>query len=250
MLHITYYIFFKKRSIIYIEIFIESGLERMYWTMEKIETSPLAKQVYDVLRKKIISREYVPGDKLDMQTLADTFGVSRSPVKDAINHLVHDGLIEVIPRKGTYVTELNFTAFLEVLDARIMIEKWAAEQIIGQITKQQMTYLENIVDQMDILLKISPFPFEEYSQLDSQFHQTLIEWTMNQQIKSIYFSLNTHVALSRIVYSTSLKSTVNRHKDHRDLVDTLKEKDLTKFHQIITSHINSLKKEAEERWDY
>lgn len=218
--------------------------------MGKIETSPLAKQVYDALRTRIISREYVPGDKLDIQTLADSFGVSRSPVKDAINHLVHDGLIEVIPRKGTYVTELNFTAFLEVLDARIMIEKWAGEQVIETIMEQQITHLDEIIQQMDALLKIEPFPFDEYSQLDSKFHKSIIEWTNNQQIKEIYFSLNTHVALSRIVYSTSLESTINRHKDHRDLVDTLKNKDLNGFHRTITSHIESLKKEAEARWDY
>lgn len=218
--------------------------------MVKIETSLLAKQVYNVLRKKIISREYMPGDKLDMQTLADSFGVSRSPVKDAINHLVHDGLIEVIPRKGTYVTELNFTAFLEVLDARLMIEKWAGEQIIGKISEKQIEQLSEIVHHMDNLLDVNPFPFEEYSQLDIKFHKLLIEWTKNNHIKEIYFSLNTHVALSRIVYSTSLESTINRHKDHADLVDTLKRNDLNGFSRIITRHIVDLKKEAEERWNY
>lgn len=218
--------------------------------MGKIETSPLAKQVYDALRTKIISREYKPGDKLDMQTLADTFGVSRSPVKDAINHLVHDGLIEVVPRKGTYVTELNFTAFLEVLDARIMIEKWAGEQIIEEISEKQITNLKKIVTKMDALLEITPFPFDDYSQQDMKFHQALIEWANNQQVKEIYASLNTHVALSRIVYSTSLDSTINRHKDHWDLVDTLEKKDLKGFHHSITAHVESLKKEAEERWNY
>lgn len=222
----------------------------MYWRLKKIETSPLAKQVYDVLRTRIISRQYIPGDKLDIQTLADSFGVSRSPVKDAINHLVHDGLIEVVPRKGTYVTELNFTAFLEVLDTRIMIEKWAGEKIIENISEQQITYLNEIVRNMDALLEVSPFSFDDYSDLDVKFHKTLIEWANNQHVKDIYDSLNTHVALSRIVYSTSLESTVNRHKDHRDLVDTLEKKDLNGFQQTIASHIESLKKEAEERWEY
>lgn len=222
----------------------------MYWRLKKIETSPLAKQVYDVLRTRIISRQYIPGDKLDIQTLADSFGVSRSPVKDAINHLVHDGLIEVVPRKGTYVTELNFIAFLEVLDTRIMIEKWAGEKIIEKISEQQITYLNEIVRNMDALLEVSPFSFDDYSDLDVKFHKTLIEWANNQHVKDIYDSLNTHVALSRIVYSTSLESTVNRHKDHRDLVDTLEKKDLNGFQQTIASHIESLKKEAEERWEY
>ncbi len=218
--------------------------------MSKIDTSPLAKQVYDVIRKKIISREYVPGDKLDIQTLADTFGVSRSPVKDAINDLVHDGLIEVIPRKGTYVTELDFNSFLDVLDARLMIEKWAGKQIIETITVEQIKKLKSIVTEMDKLLAFSPFPFDDYSQLDMKFHKLLIEWTKNQRVKEIYFSLNTHVSLSRIVYSTSLESTINRHKDHLHLVEAIESRDLNAFNQTIERHINSLKIEAEERWEY
>lgn len=217
--------------------------------MAKIETSPLAKQVYDILRKRIISREYIPGDKLDMQTLADSFGVSRSPVKDAINNLVHDGLIEVIPRKGTYVTELDFSTFLEVLDARLMIEKWAGEQIVSTISPKQLAKLSQIVNDMDTLLEQDPFPFEAYSLLDVKFHKLIVEWAKNDQIKDIYYSLNTHVSLSRIVYSTSLESTIVRHKDHRNLVDMLKRNDLNGYFKTITTHIESLKKEAEERWE-
>lgn len=223
--------------------------ERKYCIMGKIETSPLAKQVYDVLRKRIISREYMSGDKLDIQTLADNFGVSRSPVKDAINNLVHDGLIEVIPRQGTYVTELEISTFLEVLDARLMIEKWAGEQIISSVSSKELAELSKIVDEMDSLLELDMFPFDKYSHLDVKFHELLIQWTNNKQIKDIYYSLNTHVLLSRVVYSTSLESTVIRHKDHRDLVDMLKRADLVGFGHTITRHIESLKKEAEERWE-
>ena len=106
--------------------------------MSRIETTLLTQQVYNILREKIIGRIYTPGDKLDIHKLAEDFGVSRSPVKDAINQLVHDGLIEIIPRKGTYVTQLNFTDFIEVLDARLMIELWAAKHAIQIITDEEI----------------------------------------------------------------------------------------------------------------
>jgi len=153
------------------------------------------------------------GNKLDIHRLAEEFGVSRSPVKDAINQLVHDGLIEIIPRKGTYVTELNFTAFIEVLDARLMIEQWAAGQMINNIPIEAIEKWGEIVAEMDTLLEITPFPFEKYSDLDNHFHMTLIKWTGNSKIVDMFSSLNTHVSLSRIVHSTSLESTIKRHKD-------------------------------------
>lgn len=217
--------------------------------MPKIETSLLTQQVYDILRENIISRKYTPGNKLDIHKLADEFGVSRSPVKDAINQLVHEGLIEIIPRKGTYVTQLNFTEFIEVLDARLMIEMWAAQQVIQSISDDKIEEWGQIVHEMDSILEITPFSFELYSKLDMTFHKTLIDWTTNSKIKDIYSSLNTHVSLSRIVHSTSLGSTIKRHKDHWLLFAAIKKRDLPTFSGTLTLHIESLKKEAELRWD-
>ncbi|MGG3449133.1 GntR family transcriptional regulator [Domibacillus aminovorans] len=215
----------------------------------EIETSLLTKQVYDVLKGKIIGRKYNPGEKLDINKIADEFGVSRSPVKDAINQLVHEGLIEIIPRKGTYVTELNLTDFIEVLDARLMIEMWAAQKIIQTVTDEQMDEWEQIVEEMDSLLDVTPFPFELYVDLDMKFHRTLVQWAANKKVQEVYSSLNTHVALSRLVHATSFESTLKRHKDHQCLCEAMRERDLPSFLGKIKLHINSLKKELKKQWD-
>ncbi|WP_068675059.1 GntR family transcriptional regulator [Oceanobacillus sp. Castelsardo] len=217
--------------------------------MSKIETSLLTKQVYNVLRGKIIAREYMPSEKLDIHKLAEEFGVSRSPVKDAVNQLVYDGLIEIIPRKGTYVTELNFIEFIEVLDARLMIELWAAKQIVHTISNKKIEQWGKMVQEMDSLLEVSPFHFDSYNKLDMQFHSTLIDWTDNNKIKEIFSSLNTHVSLSRIVHSTSLESTFKRHKDHSRLYEAMKNRDLPSFSDAITEHIESIKTEAKLHWE-
>ncbi|WP_423801199.1 GntR family transcriptional regulator [Neobacillus sp. SAB-20_R2A] len=217
--------------------------------MSTIETSLLTTQVYDVLRSKIIGRKYLPGEKLDIHKLADEFGVSRSPVKDAINQLVHDGLIEIIPRKGTYVTQVNFSDFIDILDARLMIETWAAQRITNSVTDEQVNEWGNIVHEMDSLLEVSPFPFEMYSKLDMKFHKMLVEWAENRKVLEIYTSLNTHVSLSRIVHSTSLESTKKRHQDHRTLFEAIQNRDLPTILGTLTLHIASLKNEAELRWD-
>lgn len=217
--------------------------------MSRIETSLLTEQVYNILREKIIGRQYTPGNKLDIHKIAEELGVSRSPVKDAITQLVHEGLIEIIPRKGTYVTQLKFSEFIEVLDARLMIEMWAANQAVETITDDELEEWGKIVQNMDALLEISPFPFEKYSKLDMEFHKTLIEWSNNNKIKGIFSSLNTHVSLSRIVHSTSLESTIKRHKDHWLMYEAMKNRDVPTLSNTLKMHIESLKNEAEVRWD-
>lgn len=217
--------------------------------MSKIETSLLTNQVYNVLRGKIIAGDYQPGDKLDIYKLADEFGVSRSPVKGAVNQLVFDGLIEIIPRKGTYVTELDLIEFIEVLDARLMIELWAATQIMETVPKKKVEQWGKMVQEMDSILEMSPFPFDAYNKLDMQFHSMLIDWTGNNKIKELFSSLNTHVSLSRIVHSTSLESTIKRHQDHARLYESMKKRDLSSFSHAITDHIESIKTDAKLHWD-
>ncbi|WP_282940588.1 GntR family transcriptional regulator [Paenibacillus sp. RC67] len=217
-----------------------------------VETSLLATQVYKVLRQNIMGGKYAPGDKLDIHKLASEFGVSRSPVKDAFNQLVHDGLIEVLPRKGTYVTQSNPKDFVEILAARLMIETWAITQVINTVSESQIADLLQITSEMDELVnnqEIDPFPFETYSKLDKQFHQTIVEWTGNTKILAIYTSLNAHATLARVVYSTSLESTKKRHSDHNRLCEALQQRDLNSFTGILQAHIESMKKEALSRWN-
>ena len=217
--------------------------------MAKIETSLLTEQVYDLLRTKIIDGEYQPGDKLDIYKLSDEFGVSRSPVKDAINQLVYDGLIEIIPRKGTYVTEVDFTSFLETLDARLMVEIWAAKQVIARLSVDKIDKLGKIVQEMDHVLDTKPFSFEKYNKLDMKFHNTLVEETNNQTIMELFNSFNTHIALSRIVRSTSLTSTLKRHQDHWELYQSLKDRDFSAFTAVISAHIRSIQEEAAQLFE-
>lgn len=212
--------------------------------MSKIETSLLTEQVYNVLRTKIINGEYSPGEKLDINKLSEKFGVSRSPVKDAINQLDYDGLIEIIPRKGTYVTKVDLTSFLETLDARLMVEIWAAEKIIDSLPAVKIEELGIMVKEMDQILNTKPFKFEKYNKLDMKFHDCLVSETKNQIIIELFTSFNTHIALSRIVRSTSLTSTLNRHQDHWKLYQALKDRDHTAFFTAITTHIRSIQDEA------
>lgn len=212
--------------------------------MSKIETSLLTDQVYQLLRTRIIDGQYLPGERLDIHKLSDEFGVSRSPVKAAIDQLVHDHLIEIIPRQGTYVTEVDLTSFLETLDARLMVETWAAKQIINNLSEDKLKEWKQIVEDMEKVLNTEPFTFEKYNELDMTFHHNLVAETHNQTILDLFASFNTHIALSRIVRSTSLTSTLKRHQDHWDLYHALKNKDFNAFLEAITSHIKSLQEES------
>lgn len=214
-----------------------------------IETSALATQIYRVLRKEIISGIFVPGDKLDINKLAEKYGVSRSPVKEAVNQLVHEDLIEILPRKGTYITQLRYKDFMEVLDARFMIETWAARIVISNVSNEQIDKWKKLLFQMDSLLEKQPFSFESYSKLDMEFHQLLVQWASNQKVLDIYNSINPKVSLARAVYSNVFENSLRRHKDHHYMYEALINRNLSNFIDILQQHCESVKKDIKLQWN-
>ncbi|WP_146824518.1 GntR family transcriptional regulator [Alicyclobacillus suci] len=214
-----------------------------------IETSILAQQVYQVLRTDIIGGKYSQGAKLDIHALAAEFGVSRSPVKDAISQLVHEGLIEIVPRKGTYVTKINCEDFLELLDVRLMIELWTAQQAINTLSEYKMKYWNDLLKEMDSLILQKPFPFEQYSQCDMKFHRVLVEAAGNTRLVKLYDSLNAPAALARVVYHRSYESTIARHDDHTRMYEAVCKRDLSALLHTLESHIRSLQEESKNLWD-
>ncbi|TCN18419.1 GntR family transcriptional regulator [Mesobacillus foraminis] len=217
--------------------------------MSIIETSALGTQVYKVLRSDIIRGIFAPGDKLDINELATKFGVSRSPVKEAVNQLVHEGLIEIVPRRGTYISQLRFKDCMEALEARFMVEIWAASQIIDHITDEQINIWEQIIQKMDSLLKEDTFSYEEYSQLDVEFHQLIVKWTGNQKVQNIYQSINPLISLARIGFNEVFEKSVKRHKDHHNMLEALKNRNLAGLVEALQQHQDSLKIDTKLNWN-
>ncbi|OAS84746.1 MULTISPECIES: GntR family transcriptional regulator [Metabacillus] len=214
-----------------------------------IETSALATQIYKVLRKEIISGIFAPGDKLDINELANKYGVSRSPVKEAVNQLVHEGLIEILPRKGTYITQLRFKDCMEALDARFMVETWAAAQAVKLVSDEQIGNWNQIIKKMDALLVVQPFSYEAYSKLDMEFHQLLVQWTMNQKVQNIYYSINPLISLARVGYSEVFEHSLKRHKDHHNMLEALKNRDLSSLIDALQQHNHTLKEDTKLHWN-
>src|SRR5437764_4615575 len=92
-----------------------------------IEHSDLTTKVYQWLKDRIMHHAFLPGDKLDIQRLADDLGVSRTPVKDAINRLTSEGLVVLRSRRGTYIATLTPEMLRNLFETRTMIESWAVQ---------------------------------------------------------------------------------------------------------------------------
>src|SRR5215207_8491481 len=96
----------------------------------KIQRERASDAVYQILRDSILTHVFEPGERLNVLELAEKLDVSQTPLKEAVNRLAAEGLIEIYPRIGTYVTDISPTVLAETFEIRTALECLAAEKAL------------------------------------------------------------------------------------------------------------------------
>jgi DNA-binding GntR family transcriptional regulator len=137
--------------------------------LNKISTRTIRQQVYDQLRKKIITAEILPGQVMTLQGLAREFGVSMTPVREALWQLESEKIIVIESNKCVFVNSLKPKEMEELLEIRIILEGWLVEKACGRIPKSVLSKLSHVLGEMN-----SSFGnHRRWASLNSQFHFTI-----------------------------------------------------------------------------
>jgi DNA-binding GntR family transcriptional regulator len=181
----------------------------------------IAQEVYDILRGKILSCEFAPGERIDVTEISELLSVSRTPVKDALQKLSAQDLVEIHPRKGTFVSKITPEAVRETFEVREALEGQACELAAGKLQPETLAALRDLNKRM-----FAPdLVFVEHIVLDSEFHQTIIRNAGNQRLAKMYSELRAHVQIARVHYR-SVQWRANNETtsaEHAAVIDALAE---------------------------
>ena len=92
--------------------------------LPRIDTSNLWDKTYVLLKDRILRRDFKPNEKLSIPDLAAQLGVSRTPIRDALNRLEKDGLVKTVSKVGTFINALEVREVVEIMDTRLMLDLW------------------------------------------------------------------------------------------------------------------------------
>jgi GntR family transcriptional regulator, rspAB operon transcriptional repressor len=194
-------------------------------TMSKIvsissaERESLSNKVYTQLRDAILNRELEPGDKLRIRQMAEDMGISTMPVKEAVNRLAHEGLLQIKPNSGTYVAAVSMREVGELFDLRIALEVLVAEKVINHIDSSVFQKYQDVLKKSERFLR-SPGTSKSYLKfmdLDTRFHRLLIEALDNRKYLEIYDSLNLDLYVARCAYVAGVENTEAMHAYLREV---------------------------------
>ena len=137
----------------------------------------LTEQAYRLIEEKIVTLELKPGDVLSEQMLSATFGIGRTPIREALQRLAHEGLVVILPRKGILVSDLNPRHQLLVLEVRRELERLLSRAGASRATSDQREQLLDIAQGMDRAAKTNDDI--AFMRLDREFNRLMIETAHN-----------------------------------------------------------------------
>lgn len=191
--------------------------------------------VFSNLEQDIINGEYKSGDSLSELMLSQKYGVSRTPVREALRQLELEGLVKLVPNKGATVIGVSEKDIEDIYAVRIRIEGLAARLCAEHITDDELQALEKLVDLQEFyLLKGKTEPLW---QLDGEFHNTIFEGSRNRPLRSMLSSFHSYVSRARSNSMRSAERAAQSVEEHRAILSAIAAHDGDAAERSMTEHI-------------
>jgi DNA-binding GntR family transcriptional regulator len=197
---------------------------------------PITPQITHLLRERIIKNHMAPGNRISETEIALTYKVSRQPVREAFIKLQEQGLLTVLPQRGTIVSKIAYQA---VLDAQFLREAIEADILLMLATAPRPALIANLRDQLENQRALGPNAPEGFIQLDETFHRTLAEaagkgtaWKQIEGLKSqmdrVRFLAMTRFPIDKLI------------RQHTEIVDALEQQNTTQSQRALRLHLREV----------
>jgi DNA-binding GntR family transcriptional regulator len=168
--------------------------------------------------------------------LAETLGVSRTPIREAIRKLELEGLVVMIPRKGAAVANITEKDTKDVLEVRRTLEMFAVEVACDRITEEQLVQLKEAAKDFEAskggdLIRIA--------ETDMQFHEIIYEATQNERLVQMLNNLRENMYRYRIEYLKDPNYYDSLEAEHREILSAIELKETEKARICMRNHIDN-----------
>ena len=203
-----------------------------------VQRAPIHEQILVHLRQDIVRNRWKPGERLPEPELCEEFGVSRTPMRDALKLLEAEGLIELRPHIGAVVTQPNLPDLEEKMQVLSALEQAAAQLVarrrppaaIAQLRKQHMA-MQKAADSHDMA---------SYYQLNDDFHRAIVEGSGNKTLAQIHENIMWHVFRARHMANEHETFDPATAKHHEDIVNALAEGRADAAAAAMRSHLDDV----------
>jgi DNA-binding GntR family transcriptional regulator len=214
-------------------------------------TDSFKNKAYAALKNVIVSMDIYRSRsdiRLDERRLASEFGISRTPVREAMAQLEREGFVRSVPRRGVYIVRKSKREVIEMITAWAALESMAARLITQSAGDEAIASLRRMFATFeDGQLRAH---LDEYSEANIEFHQTIIRMSGNSVLISLAENLFTHMRMIRRK-TIGEKDRVERSiRDHMNIIEALEARDTVRAEDLVRSHALGLADHVAKYADY
>jgi DNA-binding GntR family transcriptional regulator len=201
-----------------------------------LETEAL--RLYRVLKRDILAEAFRPGQPLAETELAERFGISRTPIREALIRLQADGLVRIEPRRGASVQALSVTDFLEVNELRLILEPYAAREAALSLDR---TEIEELRAKHASIRTGDPneMDLRQLEQLDSNVHEAIARASGNERLRQLVHNLDDMMQAMRV--DDIRRRYRETHESLGQLIAALEARDPDAAESVLCRHINDFR---------
>ncbi|MBB5958045.1 DNA-binding GntR family transcriptional regulator [Saccharothrix tamanrassetensis] len=201
-----------------------------------VEKVNLRERVAHALRAAVISGEMEPGVVYSAPSLGARFGVSATPVREAMLDLVRENLVVIVPNKGFRVTEVSERDLDEMAQLRMLIEPPIVRDVASVIPEHDFEGLRGLAQR--IVDGAEAGDLVEYTEADRLFHLALLGYADNARMVDLVSDLRAHTRLYGLASLLEKGELVPVAREHLAIVDALRSRDAARAEELLRAHIS------------
>jgi DNA-binding GntR family transcriptional regulator len=186
--------------------------------------------------------------RLDERKLASDLGISRTPVREAMAQLEREGFVRSVPRRGIYVVRKTKTEVIELITAWAALESMAARLITQTASDQEIAKLRGMFATFENGRLHANL--DEYSEVNIEFHQTIIRMSRNRVLIDLAENLFAHMRMVRRKTIGESDRADRSIRDHMNIIHAIETRDTVKAENLVRDHALGLAEHVARHADY
>ncbi len=200
---------------------------------------PLREVVYEELKKSILTGRIPPGTRMMEVNMAEEMGVSRTPVREAIRKLEKEGLVEIEPRRGAYVSDISVKEMVDTLVVREVLESLATSLAAENRSQEDVSKLEKMTSEYSDA--IVEGDMEKIIHVDERFHSAIVDMSGNKTLIQLFEPVQEFALRFRYLYYDNFARYENMPTEHMNIVEAIRSGDVETAKKVSDRHVKKLK---------
>jgi DNA-binding GntR family transcriptional regulator len=205
----------------------------------------LSEKAYQLIKEKVVTLELPPSTVIDEQSLMQELDLGRTPIREALQRLDYEGLVNIIPRRGAFVSEISFTDLPRLFELRANLEGFCARLAARRITDGQIEKMEAVLRDLEMMQDENR---QGLMSVDERFHKLLYEAAHNEFLAETLNRLyDLSLRLWHLVFYR-LDDVMHSIEQHRMLLRALEQGNEDEAEALVREHIVEFQQSIKETW--